>query len=344
MQSGITQEFCQQIPKVELHAHLNGSLSNKTIKKLLDRRRDLKISTAAFEKGEQRTMGDCFEMFKVIHSLVDSTEVIYEVTKDVIEEFSADGVKYLELRSTPKGLVESGMDKRRYMDAVVGAIRDYKHDNDDVIDVKFLPSIDRGRSIKDAQENLKLAEEYSISCEDIVTGIDFSGNPYTTDAAKFMPVLQGAQRVGLKSAVHLSEVKDRSDETRMFLSVPPDRIGHGTFLTDEEDVKSSVLESRIPIEVCVSSNIASNTSPPEHIKHHSVWWMGQEHPCVVCTDDKGVFSTGLSSEYFIIANALSLSEEQTLKLSESAIDFIFADENMKAKLKQIWKESKKALF
>ena len=47
-----------------------------------------------------------------------------KVTKDVIREFAADNVKYLELRSTPRGNDTTGMSKRDYVEAVIRAIQE----------------------------------------------------------------------------------------------------------------------------------------------------------------------------------------------------------------------------
>lgn len=54
------------------------------------------------DKGKKRTLEDCFLIFQIIHQLTASPEDILMVAKYVIKEISEDGVKYLELRSTPR--------------------------------------------------------------------------------------------------------------------------------------------------------------------------------------------------------------------------------------------------
>jgi adenosine deaminase len=49
--------------------------------------------------------------------------MILQVTRDVIREFAADNVKYLELRTTPRDVPATGMTKRSYIDAVIRAIK-----------------------------------------------------------------------------------------------------------------------------------------------------------------------------------------------------------------------------
>ncbi|KAG7231102.1 hypothetical protein INR49_027142 [Caranx melampygus] len=84
--------FYRQLPKVELHAHLNGSVSSHTIEKLITRKPHLNIehSMTAIGKGQRRTLDEC--VFKVIHQLVDTEEDILMVATDVIREFAADSV------------------------------------------------------------------------------------------------------------------------------------------------------------------------------------------------------------------------------------------------------------
>ena len=54
-------------------------------------------------------------MFKLIHQIVDDTEAVAIVTKDVIREFAEDGVRYLELRSTLRDVQQTGISVQHYM-------------------------------------------------------------------------------------------------------------------------------------------------------------------------------------------------------------------------------------
>lgn len=126
--------FYRELPKVELHAHLNGSVSFQTIEKLLKRKPHLNIehSMTAIGKGQRRTLDECFQVFKVIHQLVDTQEDILMVATDVIKEFAADGVKYLELRSTPREEKNTGLTKQRYVETVIKAIQQCKTEGVDI--------------------------------------------------------------------------------------------------------------------------------------------------------------------------------------------------------------------
>ncbi|XP_064148136.1 adenosine deaminase-like protein isoform X5 [Loxodonta africana] len=277
------KNFYLELPKVELHAHLNGSISSKTMRKLIAKKPDLKIHNqmTMIDKGKKRTLQECFQMFQLIHQLTTSPEDILmvrpegifgKVTKDVIKEFAEDGVKYLELRSTPRredatGRVSlllsgcitpfpcaliirvcevgslkpfytivpvfMGMTKKTYVESILEGIKQSKQENLD-IDVRYLIAIDRRGGPSVAKTTVKMAEEFFCSTEETVLGIDLSGDPMAGQAKDFLEPLLEAKKAGLKLALHLSEIPNQEKETQMLLDLLPDRIGHGTFLNSSE--------------------------------------------------------------------------------------------------------------
>uniref|UniRef100_A0A8C4GU50 Adenosine deaminase domain-containing protein n=1 Tax=Dicentrarchus labrax TaxID=13489 RepID=A0A8C4GU50_DICLA len=313
--------FYRELPKVELHAHLNGSVSSQTIEKLIVRKPHLNIehSMTAIGKGQRRTLDECFQVFKVIHQLVDTEEDILMVATDVIKEFAADGVKYLELRSTPREEKNTGLSKKGYVETIIKAIQQCKNEGED-IDVRFLVAIDRRNGTEVAMETVKLAEEFMLSSGGLVVGLDLSGDP---------------------------TVRSQLEESDLLLNLPPDRIGHGTFLHPEvggsQSLVDKVVKNNIPLELCLTSNVKGQTVP-SYSKHHFEYWYQLGHPSVICTDDKGVFCTDLSKEYQLAASTFGLSREAVWKLSQQAIDCIFAPDTVKQQLRQKWVDLQPQVF
>uniref|UniRef100_A0A6I8PAH6 N6-Methyl-AMP deaminase n=1 Tax=Ornithorhynchus anatinus TaxID=9258 RepID=A0A6I8PAH6_ORNAN len=307
--------FYSEMPKVELHAHLNGSISSATMKKLIALKPHLKIQDGMPVDKEDGTLEEYFRMFQLIHQITNRTEDVLMVTKDVIKEFADDGVKYLELRSTPRGEITTGMTKRTYVEAVLEGIKQSKEENLD-IDVRYLMAVDRRGGPAVARETVKLAEEFFLSTDDTVLGLDLSGDP----------TIPGLEK-----------------ETQVLLGLPPDRIGHGTFLHRCAGAGPSLTElvrrHRIPIEFCLTSNVRSRTVP-SYDRHHFGFWYGVAHPSVICTDDKGIFDTRLSREYQLAAENFRLSQAQAWDLSYKSIDCIFASGGVKAELRKKWSRLK----
>uniref|UniRef100_A0A8C9MB14 N6-Methyl-AMP deaminase n=1 Tax=Panthera tigris altaica TaxID=74533 RepID=A0A8C9MB14_PANTA len=309
--------FYSELPKVELHAHLNGSISSNTMKKLIAKKPDLKIhdQMTMIDKGKKRTLEECFQMFHIIHQLTTSPEDILMVTKDVIKEFANDGVKYLELRSTPRREDATGMTKKTYVESVLEGIKQSKQENID-IDVRYLIAIDRRGGPSVAKETVKLAEEFCLSTEDTVLGLDLSGDP---------------------------TIPNQKKETQLLLDLLPDRIGHGTFLNSSEggslELVDFVRQHQIPLELCLTSNIKSQTVP-SYDQHHFGFWYSIAHPSVICTDDKGVFATHLSQEYQLAAETFNLTQSQVWDLSYESINYIFASDSTRSELRRKWNHLK----
>ncbi|MBN3312352.1 ADAL protein, partial [Atractosteus spatula] len=295
-------------------------------------------SMTAIHKGQHRTLDECFHMFRIIHQLIDSEEDLFMVTKDVVKEYALDGVKYLELRSTPREEKHTGLTKKKYVETVMAAIAQCKQEELD-IDVRFLVAIDRRNGPEVAMETVKMAEDFMLSSDGLVVGLDLSGDPTVGYCRDLLPALQKARSAGLKLALHLSEVPTQREETELLLTLPPDRIGHGTFLHPEvggsQALVDAVRQGNIPLELCLTSNVKGQTVP-SYEKHHFQYWYRLGHPCVLCADDKGVFSTDLSQEYQLAASTFGLSQEAVWTLSEQAVGCIFAPESVKQELKQKW--------
>nr|CAD7601497.1 unnamed protein product [Timema genevievae] len=223
----------------ELHAHLNGSLSNKTLQELhqLEIKGDVAWDQweAIIDHGRIRTLQEgrgeyllevnigtsgpgiekssserCFQMFSVAHSLTSSPAALFKATREVIHEFSEDGVVYLELRSTPRQ-VPGTMTKTQYIQAIIDAILECRQSVNML--VKLLVSIDRRQGHKEAKDTLDLVVKVNQMYPDIVVGLDLSGDPSQGDFMEFLSVLAEARRYGLRLSIHCAEPKVSDSET-----------------------------------------------------------------------------------------------------------------------------------
>jgi len=341
-------EFFKRLPKVELHAHLNGSIGPKTLKALAEECRkrnpdfdmtDVDEVVSSLTNGNDSdlmTLDQCFKMFKCIHSVSGSEKAVRLILDGVISSFADDGVVYLELRTTPRADLVSGMTKHSYLATVLEGIQSCKNTQ---IDVRLLISIDRRKGIEEAEENLKLAIEFQKDHGDKILGIDLSGDPNVGNIMDYVPVLTKAKEVGFKTAVHLAEISNET-EVRDFLSIfSPDRIGHGTCLTEQRGgsagIERMVVERAIPLELCPSSNVIGQTVRSFKDHHFKEWGIEKRgHPLAICTDDMGVFKTSLSREYFLIAKNFDLSQKEMTKIARDVIDIIFASDLVKESLRR----------
>ena len=259
--------FTHSLPKIELHAHLSGSLSCQTIDELVTLHRltfPYEELPPEADKFKDMTKENCsfdatYAIFRIAQRIVDHPEAVSLATTRVIEEFAADNVKFLELRSTPRDVADK-MTKAQYIEAVVDAI---KVTNSKLpIISKYLISIDRRGTVADAETAVQLCIEMSVKHPGIVIGIDLSGDARVNDARDFIPSLRTATEAGLSVTVHLAEVPNK-DEVMSFLSTEwrPHRLGHATCIHPDFEGDATMwkmfasLNPPIPVEICLTSNL-----------------------------------------------------------------------------------------
>ncbi|KAJ2989519.1 hypothetical protein HDV02_004961 [Globomyces sp. JEL0801] len=326
------REFCEKLPKVELHAHLNGSLSHAIILELIA----LKGDNALLEEYE--------EFKKRELKLAVTTDAVTLMTKRVIEEFYSDGCLYLELRSTPRA--SANMTKPDYINAMVLGVQQAS-ESCPQITVRLIVSIDRRNTLDESLDTLKCVEQ--VDHKGLIVGIDLCGDPSKgTFAETMIQPLEKAKQMGLKGSslviysqivtIHTAELPDNDGETTSIIELIPNRLGHATFLNP--DHCQFVADKQIPIEICVSSNVLGKTVASIE-QHHFYEWYVKKHPLILCTDDVGVFESKLSNEYFIVAEAFNLDKHQLYELSKATIDNIFAEENIKSTLRTSWNDFEK---
>ncbi|KAL9259856.1 N6-mAMP deaminase-like protein [Drosera capensis] len=381
-------EWFESMPKVELHAHLNGSIRDATL---------LEIAKGLGEKAvivfsdvehvilkSDRSLKEVFKLFDLIHIITTDHDTVTRITKEVVEDFASENVIYLELRTTPKRNDSKGMSKRSYMNAVIEGLRSITSvdvdfapvsyaerrtlDSDYVngpnvscikrkkLYVRLLLSIDRRETTASAMETVKLA----LEMKDVgVVGIDLSGNPVVGEWNTFLPALKFAREQGLPITLHCGEVYNQH-EIHAMLEFLPERIGHACCLEEEawRKLKSSKIPVRLllwdsdreatvnghkhQVEICLTSNIRTNTIP-DIDGHHFADLYKEKHPLIICTDDSGVFSTSLSKEYTIAAAAFGLSRDDMFKLSRNAVEYVFADDYVIEKLQETFDTAAKEL-
>lgn len=372
------QSFIRQMPKVELHAHLSGSLSIQTVRELINLHKQSypkeqipsnvvdsfaiadgigKLETEGAGKG----FDAAYDIFFAAQFLIDHVNAVELATRRVLEEFAADNVVYLELRTTPRH-VDGRMQPAEHITKVLEVIDIMVSERKLMQGCKLLLSIDRRKSLEEAEATLALYLSLRNNSRHghLLAGIDFSGDARSNDAITFIPLLKKAKDNGIKLAVHIAEVPNEK-ETAAFLgataqdlgmaacelylplraacggrllqnTLEPDRIGHGTYIHPavggSQRIWDLLIDSEIPVEICLTSNVCCKTAK-NYSDHHVRYLQAANHPYVICTDDKGVFNTTLSEEWMHLSKSLQFTVEDICKLNLDSVKYLFTDDDQK---------------
>lgn len=319
------------MPKVELHAHLHGCIRDETLADLLRGEKTVEKGAAdrvlgrplggphGFKRGE-RTLSECFRVFDLIHRAVHTRAAVERVAREAVRDFWADGVVYLELRSTPRELDGGRVSRRGYVEAVARAAADEaRRVSGGRMAVRLLLSVNRAGTPEEARRTVALA---AASRALGVVGVELSGNPASSPRtfADFAGAFEEARAAGLGVSVHVGEVWNAADTRAVCLDFRPDRLGHAVLL--EPEVRDALARRPIPIEVCPTSNVKT-VAGLTYETHQFGRLFAAGYPLAVCTDDSGVFNVTLTHEYVALARAHSLSRAQLLDLAEGAADHVF---------------------
>ncbi|CAL1688782.1 unnamed protein product [Lasius platythorax] len=328
------QDFCRRLPKVELHAHLNGSLSMNTLQKLYKMQgSDVTVCDQAFMNTDFSSLSECFKIFDIAHALTITPEAVFVATCDVIKEFHEDNIIYLELRSTPRAVKDS-MTKTEYLEAIIKAFETSKSQFPQIL-VKLLISVNRKQGYESARENINLAIQFMKRYPEYIVGIDLSGDP--TVGYSFLELLEMSRKAGLKITAHCAEVPNEVEAIDI-LKFEPNRLGHCTCihpsLQGSKQLFDMLLESKIPVELCLTSNIKCKTVP-SYVSHQFKYLYEKGHPITIGTDDKGIFNTCLSEELLLLNSVFNIGKKQLKELSILSVQYSFASTEEKKSLSSI---------
>jgi hypothetical protein len=207
----------QKLPKVELHAHLHGSIRLSTLDELsiAAGAGPLKVTVSEEHSGQVEKP---FELFPLIHKVVTTKEIALRILHEMIEDFEAENVVYLEIRTTPRPLPD-GTTASEYVRELTKAIHAHNHQPQRKMLVKLILSVDRGRSFQEGLQVVNLLKEHAVlvdpvtqATEKIIVGVDFSGNPLGGKFPEFQPIFDQVRQLGFNITLHTAEAEELTDE------------------------------------------------------------------------------------------------------------------------------------
>jgi adenosine deaminase len=225
-------------------------------------------------------MHSFFSVFsKSIYQLCNDLDSLAYATHSVLQDFLADGVRYLELRTIPRASPTFAFTRTEYLTTVLTIIETFLSVHSPQISVYLILAIDRGNNTAaDALSIIDLA----IAHRPRVVGVDICGNPTKGDVALYGPALAKAKAHGLGITVHFAEtVASGSDrELNTLLSFRPDRLGHVIHVP--EDFKREIARRRLGLELCMSCNVHAEMIDGGFPAHHFGYWRHVDCPVVLC--------------------------------------------------------------
>ncbi|MEW5849221.1 MAG: adenosine deaminase [Myxococcota bacterium] len=257
----VTRELLLALPKTDLHCHLDGSLRLDTMIELAKQQgvelpgpgKD--VLAKALHVGENcKSLVEYLQAFAFTLSVLQTDEALERCAFELAEDAHRENVRYIEVRFGPSLHTDGGLRQTAIVEAVLAGLRraEQKYGVRSGVIVCALRH-------DPPEVTFRLAELAVAYKNKGVVGFDLAGgeagNPAKHHAEAFSLILNN----NLNCTVHAGEAYGPESIQQAIHYCGAHRIGHGTRLVENGDLLNYVNDHRTPLEICISSNVQTNT-------------------------------------------------------------------------------------
>ncbi len=320
------REWALELPKIDLHRHVEGSLRLNT---LADIALEHGIDLPSYDIEQLRPYVQMtedvpdfhrfLEKFQLLRRFYTSKEAVQRITREAIFDAASDNIKYLELRFNPVALARIQNFPLHEVVAWVEEATAQAQESKQGIRTCLILQIGREEPMRTANEIVDIAID---RFGPLVRGIDLAGDEVNYPAHLFTEQFRRAREAGLNITAHAGEAVGARSVHEAVTCLGARRIGHGIRAVENSDVVRMVYENEIALEVCPTSNI--HTGVVRGLKQHPLIDLFNLRLRVTLnTDDPSVSATTLSNEYVTAITAIGLKRKFAYRALRHAVDAAF---------------------
>ena len=318
----------KDVPKVELHLHLDCSLSYAAVAQLDD-----SISLEEYQREfiappRCTSLADFLTRAPRGFRLMQDEAALALVVEDLFEQLAADGVIYAEIRFAPLLHLERGLTPEQVVAAVDRATEACIRSSG--IDARLILCTLRHYDQEQGLATARLVEQFRGSR---VVALDIAGDEagYPIDAN--VPAFRYAIDHGLHRTAHAGEARGADSVWETLREFQPSRIGHGVRSIEDPALVDHLKRERIHLEVCPTSNVQTGLS--ESLAEHAVDQLYRAGvPLSISTDTRTITNITLTQEYRNLQEHFGWTAADLLACNEAALEAAFVDDSTKRKLRE----------
>jgi len=323
----VTTDFIRQLPKAELHLHLEGALELELMMALA-RKNKVDLGFKSIDEIRQAyqftELQDFLDIYYAGMNVLRTEQDFYDLTMAYLERCRDDGVVHVEVFFDPQGHTARGLPFAVAADGIGAALR--QGETSFGITAQLIMCFLRHLSEQEAFASFAQAEPYFADGRIIGVGLDSSeqGNP----PAKFEQVFARARDAGLKTVAHAGEegppayVRDAIEVLKI------DRIDHGNRALEDPGLVADIKRLGLTLTVCPLSNL--RLCVVDDLKHHPLKKMLDAGLSpTVNSDDPAYFGGYLLANFIAVASALDLQQADIVTLAENSINGSFLSPEQK---------------
>jgi len=329
--SKIAYEWFNQLPKVELHIHLEGSLEPELMFELAQKN-NISLPFDSVEDirnaYEFSNLQDFLDIYYQGANVLQQEQDFYDLTWAYLLKCQQQNVMHVEPFFDPQTHTDRGVLFETVINGITRALKDGETKLG--ITSRLIMCFLRHLTEEAAFATLKQAEPFLEQITAVGLDSAEKGNP----PEKFCQVFSKARSMGLLTVAHAGEEGPAEYIWTAIEELNVSRIDHGVNAIQDKQLLSYLVQHKVPLTVCPLSNIKLCVF--ENMVQHNILQMLALDICVtVNSDDPAYFGGYITENFYALHQALNLTEDQAKKLVLNSIDASFAGENRKSEMRQL---------
>jgi adenosine deaminase len=300
-----------EMPKVELHLHLEGAVRPATLLALARRNQvELPVSDEGALRGlfTYQALQDFLALFMALVRVLHRGEDFEQIAFELGEDLAAQRVRYAEVMLSAAQYYQRGIDLH---EVIQGTLAGFARAHQ-AFGTRMNLVLDYGRQCgpEAAWQLLHVARQYVPAG---LVGWSIGGNEPDFPPELFAEVFSAARQAGLHTMAHAGEVSGPQSVWGAIEALHVERIGHGIRAVDDPALLAVLRERGITLDVCPTSNLY--TGAVASLSQHPLRRLFDAGvPITLNTDDPTLFNTTLIHEYRVAAAAFGFTADELTAL------------------------------
>ncbi len=303
----IPHELVHRLPKTDLHVHLDGSLRPETLLELARQQQvELPFETCEdvvryMEETATQDLKRYLSVFDLTLKVLQTPDALRRVAFELAEDAAKENVRYMEARFAPPLHEAQGQSWEQAVDAVLSGLRDAEDRY-----VLRTGVILTGIRTMTPEMSLRLAEMTVAYKHNGVVGFDLAGEEAHFPAKDHREAFYVVRNNNISGTVHAGEGFGPPSIHQALHYCGAHRIGHGTLLWQDRELMNYVNDHRIPLELCLTSNVQTGATTSIHSHPFRIYFDAGLR-VTINTDNRLVSNTSVTKELDLACRTFQLS-------------------------------------
>ena len=248
---GKDHEFLASLPKIELHVHLDCSLSFEVARRLRADLSETEYRQTFIAPEKCADLADCLKGTANVKALMQTEEALAVVVDDLFVQLAADNVAYAEIRFAPLNHTQGGLSPERVVEVVADSVAERGRATG--IRAGVILCTVRRFDEESSLQTVRLVDRYLQNTA--VAGFDIASDEAGFPIDCHVKAFEYAIKRDIPRTAHAGEGRGPDSVWETLEHFRPHRIGHGVRSVEDEELIEFLVSDGVHLEICPTANI-----------------------------------------------------------------------------------------